>query len=148
MYRCPGQIDTMAIDEMDKSIVPLREAIMVFLYFHLTPFRPHIMHCDLRNGSINFFSDPNMFPVPESLPHGTHNIKTLEPDAFQTMFHFAGAARWGPEKELFWDLLPWQSQTGFRCYLGKNHLGENHAVMVFIDLVTVPPPPPPPHSRV
>ena len=137
----------MARDEMDKSIVPLREPRIVFLYFHLAPFRPHIMHCDLRDGSISFVSDPDMFPVSESLPHGTHNIGTLEQDAFQTTFHFAGDARWGLEKELFGDFLPWQSQTGFRCYLGKNHLGENHAVMVFIDLVTVPPPPPP-HSRV
>ena len=135
----------MARDDMEKPIVTYREPTMVFLYFHLAPFRPHIMHCDLLDGSINFFSDPNMFPVSESLPHGTHNIRTLKQDAFQTTFHFAGNARWGHEKELFLDFLPWQSQTGFRCYLGKNRLGENHALMVFVSLVNAPPPP---HSRV
>ena len=134
---------------MDKQIVTYREPTMLVLYFNLASFPAHIMHCGLRDGSIKFDSDPNMLPISESLPHGTRNIRTLKQDAFQTTFHFAGDARWGPEKELFFDLLPWQSQTGFRCYLGKNHLGENHAVMVFIDLVTVPPPPPPPpHPRV
>ena len=53
-------IDIMAIDETDESIVSLCEVIMVFVYFHLVLFWPYIMHCNLGNGSINFFSDPNI----------------------------------------------------------------------------------------